>query len=138
MKVVIISGNITKIVYQKNNFIIFKINDKITVKAYVSDKEIELDRYVEASGDFEITKYGRTFNAKSINISEPPMKHINLLPIYVSGLGEKKAETIKKALGEDYFEKLSENPKLIFNFYISDNTKKIYEQWKEVKTKLPN
>lgn len=134
----IVSGNITKIVYRKDNFVIFKINDKISVKTFNSDMELDIDRYVEASGDFEITKYGRVFNAESINISEPPMKHINLLPIYVSGLGEKKAEDIRETLGEEYIEKLSANPKLIFDFYLSENSKKIYDQWKEIRKSMPN
>lgn len=134
----VISGNITKIIHKKDNFIIFRVNDKIVVKTYNADKELDIDRYIEAVGNFEISKYGRVFEAESIKVSVPPMKHMNLLPIYVSGLGEKKAEEIKKALGDDYIEKLSENPKLIFDFYLSENVKNIYKQWQEVKNHLPN
>lgn len=134
----VISGNISKIIYKKDNFIVFKVNDKIVVKTSNPEKELDIDRYIEAIGNFEISKYGRVFNAESIKISTPPLKHINLLPIYISGLGEKKAEKIRNVLGEEYIEKLSANPKLIFDFYLSENAKKIYEQWKEVRKNIPN
>lgn len=134
----VISGKITKFISKQDKFVVFKVNNKIVIKTPNLEKDLNIDKHIEATGNFEISKYGRIFNAVSIKISEPSIKHINLLPVYVSGLGEKKAKEIKAALGEEYIEKLSTNPKLIFSFYLSENAKKIYSQWKAIRSSMPN
>ena len=134
----IVSGNVAQVLYESNGFYVVRLNDKIVVQAFSPDKRLDVNTYIEASGNFEITKHGKSFRAESIVVSTPIMKHVNLLPIYISGLGAIKAEEIKKTLGPNYLMRLSENPKLIFGFYLSKRAQKAYLQWQKALENLPN
>lgn len=130
-----ISGKITKIIYNKDNFYIFTINNTKVSMDFYTDLNIEVGKYVEVEGTFVENKYGRTCKAVSImEISSTPSR--NLLPIYISGIGEKKAIEIKEVLGESYIEELKNNPLVIYDFYLPTKSKELISQWNDLKENM--
>jgi exodeoxyribonuclease V alpha subunit len=129
-----IEGYITKIFYNKPGFMVFSLNKKIKIKNLIKDYiELKENDYIEVEGSFvEDNKYGRTFVAQSIVKKENKKKDFNLLPLLITGIGDKKAEEISDTLGEDYFEILKNEPIKIYDFFIASKPKSIISQWKEL------
>lgn len=128
----IIEGFITNIIYNKPNYLIFKLNQKIKVK-HTDTISINLENkpYVKIEGDFEENdNYGRTFISNDIKEIEAPKTDKNLLNILINGIGEKKAEEIKNNLGNSYLDILEKEPIKIYDFFITSKSNIIINQLK--------
>lgn len=137
MSNMIVKGKLDKIIFDKNGFSILSINKnkvKISIKHNILFKE---GMYLEVEGFLEENeKYGRAIIAKSIKEIDEIKDSRQILHVFIKGIGESKEIEIMNFFGEDYLEKLKNNPLIIYEMYISSSNKRLLKKWEEQKTKL--
>lgn len=133
----LVQGKLDKIIFNKDSFSILNIN-KTKVKVTIPHNIIfEEGMYLEVEGELEEhDKYGRAVVAKSIKEIEGFKEDRKILHLFIKGIGENKEEEIRQFYGDDYFEKIKENPLIIYEMYISSSNKKLLKKWEEEKIKL--
>ena len=133
----LVQGKLDKIIFNKDSFSILSIN-KTKVKLGIPHNIILKEgMYLEVEGELEEhDKYGRAIIAKSIKEIEGFKDNKKILHLFIKGIGEGKEEELIQFYGDDYIEKIKENPLVIYEMYISSSNKKLIKQWEKEKTKL--
>lgn len=133
----LVQGKLDKIIFNKDSFSILSINKtkvKVTIPHNIMFEE---GMYLEVEGELEEhDKYGRAVVVKSIKEIEGFKENKKILYLFIKGIGENKEEEIRQFYGDDYFEKIKENPLIIYEMYISSSNKKLLKKWEEEKIKL--
>lgn len=113
-----------KQIYRKNDFhIITLINGKKI--QYIGQLNLITGDQIEVNGEWKLTKYGDTFIANNIQICN---SFSFLLSLVISGISEKKAEQIFEKYS---YEEIKENPLLLYDYFLTDTSRKILEQIRE-------
>lgn len=86
-----LKGKVKKI-YNKNNFYIITLTNGNQIQ-YIGNLEINKNDYILCNGNWTNTKYGQTFIASNIEISN---SFYFLFSLFISGISEKTAENIFK------------------------------------------
>ena len=120
-----IKGKVKRI-YTKNNFNIITLTNGKQIQ-YIGELTVHNNDYIICNGEWITTKYGQTFSATDITISN---SFSFLFSLFISGISDKMAEKIF----EKYtYEEVKENPLLIYDYFLTDSSRKILNQIKDKK-----
>lgn len=126
-----IKGQIDKIIYNRLDFYILSLSN---VKVRVNSPDLYLyeGQWLEVEGDYiEDDKYGRTFIAENTIEIEPIEVKAKVLHVFIKGIGEKLEQQILEHLGENYLDKLEDDPTLIMDMKLNKSNRQIYNIWKD-------
>ena len=113
-----------KSIYTKNDFnLLFLTNGKQI--QYIGLLNVHKNDYIICEGEWKQTKYGQTFFASDIEISN---SYSFLFPLFISGISEKTAEKIF----EKYtYEEIKENPLYLYDYFLTNSSRSILMQIQE-------
>lgn len=121
-----LKGKIKKI-YSKDTFNIITLISGKQIQ-YIGNIEVHTNDYITCNGEWINTKYGQIFSASNITVSN---SFYFLFSLFISGISDKTAEKIF----EKYtYEEIKKNPLLLYDYFLTDSSRKILEQIREKRT----
>lgn len=113
-----------KSIYTKNDFNLLSLTNGKQIQ-YIGLLNVQKNDYIICEGEWKQTKYGQTFFASNIQISN---SYSFLFPLFISGISEKTAEKIF----EKYtYEEIKENPLYLYDYFLTNSSRDILMQIQE-------
>ena len=121
-----LKGKIKKI-FSKDNFNIITLTTGKQIQ-YIGKLDLHNNDYIICEGEWINTKYGYTFSASNITVSN---SYSFLFALFISGISDKTAE---KIFEEYTYEEIKKNSLLLYDYFLTDSSRKILEQIREKRT----
>lgn len=121
-----LKGKIKKI-FSKDNFNIITLTTGKQIQ-YIGKLDLHNNDYIICEGEWINTKYGYTFSASNITVSN---SYSFLFALFISGISDKTAE---KIFEEYTYEEIKKNSLLLYDYFLTDFSRKILEQIREKRT----